>query len=120
MAVPASFQSLTSSVLPSQEREVLIAKQAALGNYSHQTRSALGKLPSPAVDALLAEYKAPSGQTMDSVFLAIAQRERIIESAEKGQNLDVEWLNQGNSTRRHMDEVGLGADDSWNEGRPSV
>lgn len=45
MTSPASFQSMSSSVLPSQEREVLIAKQSALATHGQQTRIALSKLP---------------------------------------------------------------------------
>lgn len=119
MSHPASFQAMSSSVLPSQEREVLIAKQSAMSNHGQQTRAALSKLPPSVVDTLLMEYKAPNRDTLDEVFVAVAERERIIESAEKGQGLDVEWLQGGQDTRRKMDEVGLGADDPWNEG-PSV
>ena len=116
---PASFQAMSSSVLPSQEREILISKQSALSAHGQQTRAALNKLPPPVVDSLLADYKAPSNETLDGVFVAMAERERIIESAEKGQNLDVEWLKKGAATSRQMDEIGLGTNDPWNEG-PSI
>lgn len=119
MTTPASFQSMSSSVLPSQEREVLIAKQSALINHGQQTRVALSKLPPSVVDTLMADYKAPTRDTLDEVFVAMAERERIIETAEKGQNLDVEWLQNSTETRRRMDEVGLSAKDSWNDG-PSI
>lgn len=111
---PASFQSMSSSVLPSQEREVLIAKQSALSVHGQQTRAALNKLPPPVVDSLLADYKAPSEGTLKEVFVAMAERERIIDSAEKGQNLDVEWLKEGQGTRSKMDQMGLGNNDPWN------
>ena len=119
MTSPASFQSMSSSVLPSQEREVLIAKQSALATHGQQTRIALSKLPPPVVDTLMTDYKAPNQDALDGVFVAMAERERIIESAEKGQNLDVEWLQSGADTRRRMDEAGLGADDPWNSS-PSI
>lgn len=119
MTSPASFQSMSSSVLPSQEREVLIAKQSALANHGQQTRIALSKLPPSVVDTLMADYKAPNRDALDEVFVAVAERERIIESAEKGQNLDVEWLQSGTEARRRMDEAGLGANDPWNDG-PSI
>lgn len=119
MTSPASFQSMSSSVLPSQEREVLIAKQSALSTHGQQTRIALSKLPPSVVDTLMADYKAPNREALDGVFVAMAERERIIESAEKGQNLDVEWLQSGADTRRRMDEAGLGADDPWNSS-PSI
>lgn len=119
MTLPASFQSMTSSILPSQEREVLISKQAALAGHGHDTRMALNRLPPSVVDELMAEYRAPSPETLDGLSVAIAERERIIESAEKGQNLDMEWLSGGANARRHMDEHGLSANDEWNEG-PSI
>lgn len=116
MAIPASFQSMTSSVLPSQEREVLIAKQSALHVHGQETRSALNKLPPSVVESLMGEYQAHAPEVLDGVAVAIAERERIIESAQKGQNLDMDWLQQGADTRRSMDESGLGADDPWNAG----
>ena len=120
MALPASFQSMTSSVLPSQEREVLIAKQAALANHGQETRLALNRLPPSVVDEMMASYREPSPQTLDALAVAIAEREQVIESAEKGQNLDMEWLSSnGVALGRHMDETGLGADDPWNDG-PSI
>ena len=116
---PESFQPMSSSVLPSQAFEVTIAKQASLSAHGQQTRAALSKRPPSVVDTLLADYKAPSDETLNSVFIAMAEREHVIESAEKGQNLDVEWLrNGGGVTQSKMNEVGLGADDPWNG--PSV
>lgn len=119
MTLPASFQSMTSSVLPSQEREVLISKQAALAGHGHDTRMALNRLPPSVVDELMADYRAPSPEALDGLALAIAEREHIIEAAEKGQNLDMEWLSGGADARRRMDEHGLSSGDEWNEG-PSI
>lgn len=119
MAVPASFQSMASSVLPSQEREVLIARQSALHVHGQETRNALNRLPPSAVDALMGEYRPHAPQVLDEVASAIAGRERILESAQKGQNLDADWLQQGNATLRGMQEDGLGADDPWN-GAPAA
>lgn len=119
MTHPTAFRGMSSSVLPSQDYEVLIAKQSAMTNHGQQTRACLSKLPPSVVDELLVEYKIPNREALDSLSVAMAERERIIESAEKGQNLDIEWLQNGGGTLRQMDEAGLGASDSWNEG-PSI
>jgi hypothetical protein len=119
MTLHSSFQGLSSSVMPSQDHEVLIAKQSALSSHGQQTRILLSKLPPSVVDTLVADYKAPNRAALDSVFTAIAEREQIIDSAQKGKNLDVEWLQAGAETSRRMDEIGLGSDDPWNSA-PSI
>lgn len=119
MTTPASFQSMSASILPSQEGETLIAKQSVLAGHGQQTRAAISKLPPDVADELLGQYKAPSKETLDSVFVAMAEREHVIESAEKGANLDVQWLQSGNESQRRMEERGVGADDPWNSG-PSI
>lgn len=119
MAVPASFQPMTSSILPSQEREVLIAKQSALHAHGQETRNALNRLPPSAVDSLMGEYRPHAPQALDEVAAAIAGRERIFESAQKGQNLDADWLQQGAATQRGVQEADWGADDPWN-GAPAA
>lgn len=119
MPSPASFQSFSSSILPSQEREVLIAKQSALANHGQQTRIALNKLPPSIVDTLVGDYKAPTNEALGVVFVAMAEREHVIESAEQGRNLDVQWLQEGASSQKNMNELGLGQNDPWNEA-PSI
>ena len=116
MALPASFQSMASSILPSQEREVLIAKQSALHLHGQETRSVLKQLPPSVVDSLMGEYRQPAPQVLAEVATAIAGREHIFEFAQKGQNLDVDWFQQGAGTLRQVQEAGLGADDPWNAG----
>lgn len=116
MATPASFQSMASSILPSQEREVLVAKQSALHVHGQETRCALSRLPPSVADSLMGEYRPHAPQVLDEVAEAIAGRERILDSAQKGQNLDMDWLQQGAGTLRRMDEAGLGVDDPWNGG----
>ena len=117
MAVPASFQGMSSSVLPSQEREVLIAKQAAMSRHGHEARLALDRLPPSVVDSIMAHYREPDQDTMNALAEAIAVREQVIESVENGQNLDIAWLS--GERPRSINETGLSGSDSWNDG-PSV
>ena len=117
MAVPASFQGMSSSVLPSQEREVLIAKQAAMSQHGQEARLALNRLPPSVVDSIMAHYREPDSETLNALAEAIAVREQVIESVEHGQNLDIAWLS--GERPRSMSESELGNSDGWNDG-PSV
>lgn len=114
---PASFSGLSSSILPSQEFEARIAKQSALYEHGQQTLHVLSRLPQNTVNELIADYKAPSPQALDAVSVSIAEREHIIESAQKGQNLDMDWISNSPDAMRRMDEAGLSLGDSWNEGQ---
>lgn len=119
MAIPAAFNPMSATVLPSQEKEILVARQSALRNQGNHVRAAMSKLPPSVVDSILHEYKSPNEQTLQEVFVAVAENEHILDSARKGQNLDLEWLQNGGQTMRRMDEVGLSENDSWNDG-PSI
>ena len=115
MATPASFQGMSSSVLPSQEREVLVAKQAAMSGHGQEVRLALTRLPPSVTDSIMAEYREPAPATLQALTEAIALREQVIESVEQGRNLDIDWASGGGSGGRHINEKNLGADDPWNE-----
>ena len=117
MAVPAAFHGMSSHVLPSQEREVLVAKQAALHNHGQETRLALNSLPPSVVDSIMAHYREPQPETLDALAEAIAVREQVIEAAQKGQNLDMRWLESAERVPG-MDTKSLEDGDAWNG--PSV
>jgi hypothetical protein len=112
MALAQQFQSMTASVFPSQNEEVVIAKQPVLADYGREVRSAINQLPPEVSRNLLAEYREPQPQLVAQLEEAIITRELAIENAAQGINLDQQWL-QGANARR-MDEVGISAGDEWN------
>lgn len=113
MPTANQFQGFTASVFPSQDAEIVIAKQAALSDHGREVRAAVNQLPSEVSRSLLGDYKEFTPQVIASAEAAIMTRELAIENAEKEVGLDVAWL-QSAATRR-MDEVGLSAGDDWNE-----
>lgn len=116
MATAADFKSLGISVFSSQDREIILGKQAVLADHGSSVREAINKLPPEVSKALLAEYGMPGPAVIEGVKDTILLREFAIENAEKGTNLDHEWASGG--VQRRMDEVGLSENDSWNTPTP--
>lgn len=112
MIAAQNFQSFTASVFPSQESEVLIAKQPVLADYGRELRSAINQLPPEVSRSLLSEYGEPGAELLTSIEDAVILREFSIERAAQEIDLDQEWL-QGVSPR-HYDEASVGAEDLWN------
>lgn len=117
MATPQEFQSMGISIFPSQEREIILGKQPVLTEYGTGVREAVRKLPPEVTKELLSEYRQLSPTLITALEDSIIEREFAIESAEKGANLDIEWLKAGGADRR-MDEVGLAGGDTWNTPEP--
>lgn len=107
------FQGLLSSVIPSQDSEVIIGKQPVLAEHSREVRTALNAMPPDVSRAIIAEYAPPSPTTIASMENAIISRELAIENAGQEQNLDQQWLAEGGQGRG-KDERNVGADDPWN------
>lgn len=116
MASAQEFQSVGASIFPSQDAEIVIAKQPVLAEYGREVRSAISQLPPEVSRNLLAEYREPQPQLVAQMEGAIMTRELAIENAAQEVNLDQKWLT-GETTRR-MDEVGLSSDDDWNSPAP--
>lgn len=116
MASAHQFQSVTASVFPSQEAEIVIAKQPVLADYGREVRSALNQLPPEVSRNLLGEYREPQPQIVAQLEEAIMSRELSIENAAQETTLDQQWLQSANA--RRMDEVALGNDDEWNSPAP--
>lgn len=113
MALAHDFQSFTASVLPSQDFEVILRKQAPLAEHGREVRLALSQMPPEVTKELLGDYGAPKPEVVAAIEATVITRELSIENAAQEVNLDKEWLSGGGMGRR-MDEVGLSADDSWN------
>lgn len=108
-----NFVSVISSVVPSQEVEVIVGKQPILAVYGQEVRAALGALPPEVSRALTGEYREPSAALLQAVEGALIARELAHEGAAREADLDREWLASGGSGRS-LEEGALGADDSWN------
>ena len=112
----ANFVSVISSVVPSQEAEVIVGKQPILVIYGQEVRTALGALPPEVSHALTGEYQEPSAALLQAVEGALIARELAHEGAAREADLDREWL-AGGGSGRGLEEDALGAEDSWNAGR---
>ncbi len=113
MALAQDFQGFTASVLPSQDAEVRLRKQAALSAHSNEIRLALTQMPPEVSQELLGEYAPPKLEMVAAIEATVITRELSIENASQEVNLDKEWLSGGGMSRR-MDEVGLSEEDGWN------
>lgn len=113
MTSAQDFQSFTASVFPSQESEVVIAKQPVLADYGRELRSAINQLPPEVSRSLLSEYGEPSSALITSIEDAVIMREFAIENSAQESNLDQEWL-KGVPAREHIDEQNIGEEDLWN------
>ncbi len=113
MALAQEFQSFTASVLPTQDFEVILRKQAPLADHGREVRLALTQMPPEVTRELLGEYGMPKPAMVAAIESTVITRELSIENAAQEVNLDKEWLAGGGLARR-MDEVGLSADDEWN------
>jgi hypothetical protein len=107
------FQGLLSSVIPSQDSEVIIGKQPVLSEHSREVRTALNAMPPDVSRGIIAEYSSPAPAMIASMENAIISRELAIENAGQEQNLDQQWLADGGKARG-TDENNAGADDPWN------
>jgi len=107
------FQSLTASVLPSQDFEVILRKQAPLAEHGREVRLALTQMPPEVTRELLGDYGSPKAETVAAIEATVITRELSIDNAAQEVNLDKDWLADAGMARR-MDEVGLSADDGWN------
>lgn len=116
MALAQEFKSVVASVFPSQDAEVVIAKQPVLVEYGREVRSAISQLPPEVSRNLLSEYREPQSTLVAQTEEAIMTRELAIENAGQEVNLDQQWLTGANN--RRMDEVGLSSDDGWNSPEP--
>ena len=117
MVTPQEFKSMGISIFPSQDQEIILGKQPVLAEYGAGVREAVRKLPPEVSKELLSDYRQLSPTLITALEDSIIEREFAIESAEKGANLDVEWL-KGGGVGRRMDEVGLSDEDSWNTPEP--
>lgn len=113
MTLAQDFQGLTASVLPTQDFEVILRKQAPLADHGREVRLVLTQMPPEITRDLLGEYGAPKPEMVAAIEATVITRELSIDNAAQEVNLDKEWLTGGGMSRR-MDEVGLSADDSWN------
>lgn len=107
-----SFQGMLSSVLESQDSEVILGKQPILSDYGREVRAALNALPPEVSRGLMNEYRTPTPQLVSAVENSIMSRELAIENAEQGVNLDQNWL--ASAQPRGMSETALSAEDEWN------
>jgi hypothetical protein len=115
MALAEQFESLTASVLPSQDFEVTLRKQATLDDHRREVRVLISQMTPETTLALLGEYGPPTLETVAAIETTFIQRELAIENAAQEVNLDKDWLTgNGNLAARRMSEVGLSADDDWN------
>jgi hypothetical protein len=114
-ASDCNFVSMISSVVPSQESEVILGKQPILAIYGQEVRNALGALPPEISRALTSEYREPSAGLLQGVERVLIARELAPDGAAQEASLDREWLANGGSGRG-LEEGALSAEDSWNAG----
>jgi hypothetical protein len=110
-----NFRGMISSVVPSQEAEVILGKQPILAIYGQEVRTALGALPPEISRALTSEYGEPSAGLVQAVEGALIARELAHDGAAQEASLDRDWLANGGGGRA-LEEVALSAEDSWNAG----
>lgn len=114
-ASDTNFIGMISSVVPSQEAEVIVGKQPILAIYGQEVRTALGALPPEISRLLTGDYREPSAALLQAVEGALIARELAQEGAAREADLDREWLASSGSGRG-LEEGALGAEDSWNVG----
>jgi hypothetical protein len=110
MLTTDQFKPMLSTVLASQDAEVILGRQSAVAEYGREVRAALSVLPPEVSHGLLAEYRKPSPQLLNQIGETILLRETANDQAKK-QTLDQEWLS-GDGTGRKMLDNGVG--DPWN------
>ena len=105
------FQPVSATVSASPTDEVLVAKQAALTDHSHEVRASLQQLEPGLARDLLARYETPSPAVVRDVALAIADHESLTAALAAGGGLD---LAGGQDSRADVTEnLDLHADDPW-------
>ena len=115
MIMPHDFKPFVgSAVFASQDREIILGKQAVLANVGREVRGALNELSGDIANDLVSAYKPASPQLVSAIENSILAREFSIENMESGATLDNGWANGDEGLNRRMDEAGLGADDPWN------
>jgi hypothetical protein len=110
----AQFEGMLSSVIQSQDAEVILGKQPIFAEYGREVRSAVNALPPEVSRSLLNEYREPAAQLVSSIEEAIISRELAIENATQEAGLDQQWLAGGGAGRK-INEADLSAEDSWNQ-----
>lgn len=113
-AQPAEFQGMISSVIQSQDTEVILGKQPILSDYGREVRTALSALPPEVSRGLMNEYREPGPQLVAEMEGAIMSRELAIENVTQEIGLDQQWL-AGGGSGRHISESSLSGKDEWNE-----
>lgn len=114
MPTANQFQGMLSSVIQSQDAEVIIGKQPVLADHGREVRAVISAMPPEVSRSLMSEYREPSPQLVSNIEGAILLREHAIENAEKGVSLDQEWA-AGNGPGRSLSEQSIGEVDPWNE-----
>lgn len=110
----AQFEGMLSSVIQSQDAEIILGKQPIFAEYGREVRAAVNALPPEVSRSLLNEYREPAAQLVSSIEEAIISRELAIENASQEVGLDQQWLAGGGNGRK-ISESELSAPDSWNE-----
>lgn len=111
MLAPQLFRPFGASVLPSQEAEVIIQKQAALNGVGREVRALISKMPPEVSQGLLSEYGQIKPALLKQMEVAIVERELALEIDENA--LDKGYFEAAAPQARRMDEVGLAGDDNW-------
>jgi hypothetical protein len=110
----AQFQGMLSSVLPSQDAEVILGKQPVLADHGREVRAAISAMPPEVSRSLMSEYREPTPQLVSSIEDTILMREHAIDNAEKGIGLDQQWA-AGDGPGRKLSEQSIGEKDPWME-----
>lgn len=114
MTSMATFKPLGASIFPTQDFEVIAAKQPVLASMGACVRSVLAQMEPELNNRLLAEYGDPQPDVVRSLEASLIQRELSLDVDEN--ELDMAYFN--GATSRRMSEVGLSASDEWDS--PSI
>lgn len=114
MPAATQFQGMLSSVIQSQDAEVILGKQPVLSEHGREVRATISALPPEISRSLMSEYREPSPQLVSGIEGAIMSRELAIDNAEKGIGLDQQWA-AGDGPGRNMSEQSFGEKDPWLE-----
>ena len=105
-----AFRPVSTSIAPSQDTEVFLTRQSALGPYRNACADVLMRLDNDVATELVNGYRPLEPQVWQQVYDAIAQREYNAGNMTT-QAPDMEWLSSAQT--RNQSDVAFLAGDEW-------
>jgi hypothetical protein len=110
---PEQFGGALTVLFSSDGKEAIsaTARQNSLYEYSNTLKSALTILPPEVTKGLFSTYRIVSEENKQSIMNAMISKELMLEDIVHGNNLNNEWINNGNTSEREAYDN----NDEWND-----